>query len=61
MEAGLKKIQTAIDSGKLREEKIAYHRFGRLQAENSRAAKAFDVQIKPIAPSIYTVDSFEQI
>ena len=61
MEAGLKKIQTAIDSGKLREEKIAYHRFGRLQAENSRAAKAFDVQIKPIAPATpSTADSIEK-
>ena len=51
MEAGLKKIQTAIDSGKLREEKIAYYRLGRLRAENSRAGKAFNVQINPIAPA----------
>ncbi len=37
MEAGLEAIQKAIESGRLREEKMAYYRLGRLKAENSRA------------------------
>ncbi len=48
MEAGLQKLQAAMASGRLREETTAHRRLGRLQAENSRAAKAFDVTIERI-------------
>jgi transposase len=48
MEAGLKKLQAAMESGRLREETVAHRRLGRLQGENSRAAKAFDVTIERV-------------
>jgi transposase len=48
METGLKKLQVAMDSGRLREEAVAHHRLGRLQGQNSRAAKAFDVTIERV-------------
>lgn len=46
MEAGLKKLQAAIQSGRLCDEAVAQRRLGRLQGENPRAAKAFDVTIE---------------
>jgi transposase len=46
MEAGLKKLQAAMESGRLRDASVAHRRLGRLQGENSRAAKAFDVTIE---------------
>ena len=48
MEVGLQKLAAAMQSGRLREEAVANRRLGRLQAENSRAAKAFDVTIERI-------------
>lgn len=56
MEAGLVKIRKAIESGRLREEKLAYYRLGRLKAENSRAAAAFDVTISVITNDTKTND-----
>jgi transposase len=46
METGLKKLQAAMESGRLHDESVAQRRLGRLQGENSRAAKLFDVQIE---------------
>jgi transposase len=46
MEAGLTKLSASMESGHLKDEAVAHGRLGRLQGENSRAAKAFDVQIK---------------
>jgi transposase len=46
MEAGLKKLRAAMESGRLRDASVAHRRLGRLQGENSRAAKAFDVKIE---------------
>lgn len=51
MESGLQKLQAAMESGRLRDESVAQRRLGRLQGENSRAAKAFDVTIERVAPS----------
>ena len=48
METGLKKLQAAMESGRLRDETVAHRRLGRLQGENSRAAKAFDVTIERV-------------
>src|SRR3989304_5737913 len=48
MEEGLKKLHSAMESGRLRDETVAHRRLGRLQGENSRAAKAFDVQIEQL-------------
>jgi len=46
MENGLKKLQAAMKSGRLKDETLAHRRLGRLQGQNSRAAKAFDVTIE---------------
>jgi len=46
VEEGLKKLQAAMQSGRLRDETVAHRRLGRLQGQNSRAAKAFDVHIE---------------
>jgi hypothetical protein len=46
METGLKKLQVAMESGRLRDEGQAQRRLGRLQGENSRAAKAFEVKLE---------------
>lgn len=46
MEAGLTKIRSSMESGRLKDEAVAHRRLGRLQGENSRAAKAFDIEIK---------------
>jgi transposase len=48
METGLKKLQAAMESVRLRDETVAHRRLGRLQGENSRAAKAFDVTIERV-------------
>lgn len=45
LEAGLRKLQAAAESGRLREAGAAHRRLGRLQAQNWRAAGAFDVTI----------------
>jgi transposase len=48
MEEGLKKLQSAAESGRLKDETTAHRRLGRLQGQNSRAAKAFDVAIEQL-------------
>jgi transposase len=50
MESGLQRIRAAMESGRLRDESVAQRRLGRLQGENSRAAKAFDVKIERLVP-----------
>ena len=49
MEEGLQQLQAAMRSGRLHDESTAHRRLGRLQGKNSRAAKAFDVQIERVA------------
>ena len=49
MEEGLQKLHAAMESGRLHDERAAHRRLGRLQGENSRAAKAFDVKIQCVA------------
>lgn len=46
MENGLKKLQAAMESGRLKDETLAHRRLGKLQGQNSRAAKAFDATIE---------------
>jgi transposase len=46
MEDGLKRLQVAAAQGRLRDEGQAHRRLGRLLQKNSRAAKAFQVQIE---------------
>jgi transposase len=48
MEAKLKKLQAAAESGRLRDPAVAHQRLGRLKERYWRAASAFDVQISPI-------------
>lgn len=48
MEDGLNKLQAAAESGRLKDETTAHRRLGRLQGQNSRAAKAFDVSIEQL-------------
>jgi transposase len=48
IEEGLKKLQSATESGRLKDEPTAHRRLGRLQGQNSRAAKAFDVKIESL-------------
>jgi transposase len=48
IEAGLKKLQAAAESGRLKEESVAGERWGRLKERNWRAAHAFDVTIKKL-------------
>jgi len=59
MESGLQKLQAAMESGRLRDESVAQRRLGRLQGENSRAAKAFDVTIERVAPSSPTLGEMD--
>jgi len=49
MEEGLQQLQAAMQSGRLHDESTAHRRLGRFQGKNSRAAKAFDVQIERVA------------
>jgi len=49
MEEGLQKLRAAMESGRLEDESTAHRRLGRLQGQNSRAAKAFDVRIERVA------------
>jgi transposase len=48
MEEGLKKLQAAAASGRLKDEAVANRRLGRLQAQNWRASGAFDVTIEKL-------------
>jgi transposase len=44
-EEGLKKLQAAAESGRLKEDGIAHQRVGRLRQKYWRASKAFDIRI----------------
>lgn len=46
LEAGLQKLQRAAESGRLKEERLAGERLGRLKEKNWRASHVFDVTIK---------------
>jgi hypothetical protein len=46
MEAGLTKLRTSMESGRLKDEAVAQRRLGRLQERYWRAAGAFEVTIK---------------
>jgi transposase len=46
LEAGLQKLQSAAESGRLKEERVAGERLGRLKEKNWRASHVFDVTIK---------------
>jgi transposase len=50
LEAGLKKLQAAAQSGRLKEEAIARERLGRIKAQSWRAAHIFDVTIQRLDP-----------
>jgi transposase len=49
LEAGLKKMQAAAETGRLKEEVVAGQRLGRLKQQNWRASHAFEVTIKKLA------------
>jgi transposase len=49
MEEGLKKMQAAAESGRLKDEALAGERLGRLKQRNWRASHAFDVTIKKLS------------
>jgi transposase len=48
MEEGLRRLQSSAASGRLKDEAVANRRLGRLQAQNWRAAGAFDVTIEKL-------------
>jgi hypothetical protein len=48
LETGLKKMQAAAETGRLKEEASAGQRLGRLKQQNWRASHAFDVTIKKL-------------
>jgi transposase len=50
LEAGLKKLQAAADSGRLKDEAVARERLGRMKAQNWRASHVFDVKIQRLDP-----------
>ena len=49
LETGLKKMQAAAESGRLKDEATANQRLGRLKQQNWRASQAFEVTIKKLA------------
>ena len=49
MGEGLKKLQAAAESGRLKDTGLAHLRLGRLLGRNWRASGAYDVKIQPIA------------
>ena len=48
LETGLKKMQAAAESGRLKDEATACQRLGRLKQQNWRASQAFEVTIKKL-------------
>jgi len=48
MEDGLRRLQSSAASGRLKDEAVANRRLGRLQAQNWRAAGAFEVTIETL-------------
>lgn len=49
LEEGLRRMQRAAESGRLKEERLAGERLGRLKEKNWRASHVFDVAIKRLA------------
>jgi transposase len=49
LETGLKKMQAAAESGRMKDEATAGERLGRLKQQNWRASQAFEVTIKKLA------------
>ena len=49
LEAGLQRLQRSAESGRLKEERLAGERLGRLKEKNWRASHVFDVTIKRLA------------
>jgi transposase len=49
LETGLKRMQAAAESGRLKDEAAAGERLGRLKQQNWRASQAFDVTIQKLA------------
>lgn len=49
MEAGLKKMQAAAETGRLKDEAAVGQRLGRLKQQNSRASQAFEVTIQKLS------------
>ena len=52
LEEGLKKLQAAAQSGRLKDVAVAQQRLGRLKQKYTRSAGAFDVQISKIEPQV---------
>jgi len=52
LEAGLRKLQSAISTGHLQDEGVANRRLGRLQEQNWRASGAFDIRIERLAQPV---------
>lgn len=50
LEAGLKRLQSAAESGRLKDEATARERLGRLKEQNWRASHVFDVTIQRLSP-----------
>lgn len=50
LEAGLQRLQRAAQNGRLKEERVAGERLGRLKEKNWRASHVFDVTIKRLDP-----------
>jgi transposase len=49
LEAGLRKMQAAAESGRMKDEAAAGERLGRLKQQNWRASQAFEVTIRKLA------------
>ena len=49
LETGLKKMQAAAESGRLKDEATANQRLGRLKQQNWRASQAFEVTLKKLS------------
>jgi transposase len=52
LEAGLKKLQAAAESGRLKDAAVAYQRWGRMQERCWRASGAFEVKIEALPQPI---------
>jgi transposase len=50
LEEGLRKMQSAAECGRLKDEAVANRRLGRLQSQYWRAAGAFEVKIERLSP-----------
>jgi len=50
LEAGLNRLQKAAENGRLKEDRIAGERLGRLKEQNWRASHVFDVTMKRLDP-----------